>query len=182
MTAKKSAKKGAADSEFWVSHKNCSFFFYILVSILITSSIKRKKQFLICSNFNENKRWFDGKAGQKWRKLCIHVNFNIFLMLTVFFNWTWIPGCWVHVSSILKTMSSYRVPKQSEKTLVVLAPCCQVTWKPSLLMTDLADLRFLWLAFKLNSSLFFVLQMRTAPPLLRFGILELGYHEESSSL
>ena len=39
MTAKKSAKKGAADSEFWVSHKNCSFFFYILVSILITSSI-----------------------------------------------------------------------------------------------------------------------------------------------
>ena len=49
-------------------------------------------------------------------------------------------------------------------------------------MTDLADLRFLQLAFKLNSSLFFVLQMRTAPPLLRFGILELGYHEESSSL
>lgn len=182
MTAKKSAKKGAADSEFWVSHKNCSFFFYILVSILITSSIKCKKQFLICSNLNENKRWFDGKAGQKWRKLCIHVNFNIFLMLTVFFNWTWIPGCWVHVSSILKTMSSYRVPKQSEKTLVVLAPCCQVTSKPSLLITDLADLRFLRLAFKLNSSLFFVLQMRTAPPLLRFGILELGYHEESSSL
>ena len=66
MTAKKSAKKGAADSEFWV------FFFY----------------------------------------------------------WTWIPG--VHVSSILKTISSYRVPKQSEKTLVVLAPGCQVTWKPSL--------------------------------------------------
>ena len=49
-------------------------------------------------------------------------------------------------------------------------------------MTDLADLRFLQLAFKLNSSLFFVLQMRTAPPLLCFGILELGYHEESSSL
>ena len=49
-------------------------------------------------------------------------------------------------------------------------------------MTDLADLRFIRLAIKLNSSLFFVLQMRTAPPLLRFGILELGYHKESSSL
>ena len=42
------------------------------------------------------------------------------------FNWTWIPGCWVHVSSILKTISTCRVPKQSEKTLVVLAPGCQV--------------------------------------------------------
>ena len=37
-----------------------------------------------------------------------------------------IPGCWVHVSSILKTISTCRVPKQSEKTLVVLAPGCQV--------------------------------------------------------
>ena len=66
--------------------KTVPFFWYLLISILITSSIKHKKQFLMCSNFNENKRWFDGKAGQKWRKLCIHVNFNIFLMLTVFLN------------------------------------------------------------------------------------------------
>ena len=97
------------------------------------------------------------------------------------FNWTWIPGCWVHVSSILKTISGCRVPKQSEKNIGSLSTRLSSNLK-TILMTDLADLRFLRLAFKLNSSLFFVLQMRTAPPLLRFGILELGYHKESSSL
>ena len=96
-----------------------------------------------------------------------------------FFYWTWIPG--VHVSSILKTISSYRVPKQSEKNIGSLSTRLSSNLK-TILITDLADLRFLRLAIKLNWSLFFVLQMRTTPPLLRFGILELGYHKESSSL
>ena len=94
-------------------------------------------------------------------------------------NFLWIPGCWVHVSSILKTISSCRVPKQSEKNIGSLSTRLSSNSK-TILMTDLAD--FACLAIKLNSSLFFVLQMRTAPPLLRFGILELGYHKESSSL
>ena len=93
-----------------------------------TQKVKHTKQVLIRSNFNEKKRddlmERRDKNDESYMHTCKFQHcFNVDFF---FFNWTWIPGCWVHVSSILKTISTCRVPKQSEKTLVVLAPGCQV--------------------------------------------------------